>query len=456
MPKATPRDRNGRLGALLAIAVAGCSPARPAGADAGPADGGAIDAEPPAPDAAVDDGTCPAGGAGLACLFALADEVRAGCAPQRLADLETSLARRHGELPAWHEGRALFVSRGQPVVIAGGWNDWSTTALATAPLCGSDLHVAEAAVPSGRHAYKLVVGGAWQLDAGNWAFAYDGFAGNPDGANSVLNTYDSGVGHLVRPEVEVCSTELGNCRRFYTYLPAGYGAPENADRRYPALFMHDGQNIFDDPDCCFGHTGWEINVRLDAEIAAGTVDPAVVVGFPHGGAARTDEYGYSVTVGGARETFMEFQVGTVQPRAAELWRLDADRYYVAGSSLGGLLSFHLAFAYPDTYAGAASLSGSFWVGEDDGSAMRDVIADRGYVPVPLYMDHGGTAAGGDNYASNVELLGLLATAGWTRADAPGCAMAADVVCYLHDVGATHDELAWRDRSQHFVRYLLGR
>ncbi len=389
----------------------------------------------------------PVGGCvGAACLFELWDGRPGTC-----GELVDAVDDWTGRFPVWHEGRALFVSDGV-VNIAGAFNDWDAAALATAAACDGALFAVEAAIPSGHYPYKIVDGGEWKLDPMSWAFAYDDFAGNPDGVNSMLNTYDSGVGHLVQPAELVCSEELGNCRPLTAYLPPGYDAPDNAARDYPVLFMHDGQNIFDDTDCCFGHTGWEINRRLDADIAAGLVEPVVVVGFDHAGAGRTDEYGYAAVEGGLRETFMAFQVEVVQPTAMSYWRLDDSRVYAAGSSLGGHVSLALAFAYPDVYAGVASLSGSMWMGVDSGTSIADIAAAQGKLDVVLYLDHGGSAADPvDNYAGNVEVLGLLESLGWTRSDAPGCTTD---LCYFHDVGAVHNELAWRDRAHHFLRFLF--
>jgi predicted alpha/beta superfamily hydrolase len=355
-------------------------------------------------------------------------------------------------LPAWHAGRALFVTRGGSAAVAGTFNDWVDGALVTAPVCGGAIHAVEAALASGRYQYKLVQGGVWSLDPENWAFAYDDFAGNPDGRNAVLDTYDSGLGHLEQPDEELCSVELDNCRPLTTYLPPGYDAPGNAARRYPVLFMHDGQNVFDDHDCCFGHTGWEVNVTLDREIAAGTIAEVVVVGFDHAGVGRINEYGYEIAQGGRRETFMAFQVELVQVRAAALWRLDPDRVFTAGSSLGGNISLHLAFAYPEVYRGAASLSGAFQLGE---ATVPDVVTSTGKIPMTLYVDHGGTAAdGGDGYDANVALRDLLIATGWARTDSPACVAGPDSLCYFHDVGAAHDELAWLARSDRFLRYLF--
>jgi hypothetical protein len=424
---------------VLLAALGGC----PAAPDGEPGDG-AGDAGPTGADAG--DGICPPDGDGLACLFALHDEVAAGCDPTALATLEVSLALRAGALPAWHDGRALFVSRDAPVAVAGAWNGWDPAALHTEAVCGSTLHTAVAAVPSGRHPYKVVRGGAWSLDPESWAFAYDDFAGNPDGRNSVLNSHDSGVGHLVAPPDALCAEELG-CRGMLAYLPPGYDAPASAARRYPVVFMHDGQNVFDDRDCCFGHTGWEVNVALDAGIAGGALAPVVIVAVDSS-AQRIAEYG-----GHLVERFMAFQVEVAQPAAAARWRLDPARTYVAGSSLGGLLSFRLAWAYPAIYAGAASLSGAFWFGKAEGRGMRDVVAAGGMRPVALYLDHGGTVAGGgDDIESNLELVDLLAATGFSRADSPACAAAPGALCYHHEVGGSHDELAWRDRAWRFLTY----
>ena len=85
-------------------------------------------------------------------------------------------------------------------------------------------------VPTGLHTYKLFADPSWSLDPTNPAFAYDDFTGNPDGRNSVLDTPDSGVGHLVELD-QACSTTLGNCRNVTAYLPPAYDAPENGTRR---------------------------------------------------------------------------------------------------------------------------------------------------------------------------------------------------------------------------------
>ena len=407
------------------------------------------DDQPGQPDAGVDAETgCAAGLAGASCVLALHDQAAASCDAADVAKLTAELDARAGLGPLWASGRALFRTS-EPRAIAGAFNAWSTTALATAPLCGSSLVVGVGPVATGHHPYKLVAGDTWSLDPQNPAFAYDDFAGNPDGKNSVIDTPDSGKGHLVALD-RACSTALGNCRDVTAYLPPGYDAPDAAATTYPVLFMHDGKNVWDDHDCCFGHTGWEVNVTLDAEIAAGRVAPVIVIAADQT-TARNDEYGLSQAT---MATFMAFQIDELQPRALAKVRGDG-HVYVAGSSLGGLVSMHLALRHPQAYAGVASLSGAFWPGMEDGTALRDQLAAMGKEPLAIYVDSGGNLAqNSDGAADTAEVRDLLVQMGWQRQDSPSCTAGPDTVCYHVESGATHDELAWKARAWRFLRYLF--
>ena len=447
LPRCAPR-RSACLATILAgLALAGCADDLAAGPDAGPA-----------ADAGADAATgCPADHAGAACVLALHDQAAASCAPADLAALRAELDARAGLGPLWAGGRALFRTA-RPVQIAGAFNGWSTTALASAALCGgggggggSDLVVAVGDVAVGHWPYKLVDGTTWSLDGTNPAFAYDDFTGNADGENSVLDTPGSGRGHLVHLP-DACSAALGTCRDVTAYLPADYTAPQAGSTSYPVVFMHDGQNVWDDKDCCFGHTGWELNVTLDAEIAAGRVAPAIVIAAAST-TNRNDEYGLDLTT---MATFMAFQVETLQPAALALVRWDGARVAIAGSSLGGLVSMYLALTYPQTYRAAASLSGAFWPHQDTGEALRDRLPALGKQPLALYLDHGGNvAANADGAGDTGEVRDLLVGLGWQRGDSPACAAPTDsALCYFSQPGATHDELAWKDRAWRFVRFLL--
>lgn len=392
---------------------------------------------------------CAAAYAGAPCVLALYDRATASCDPALVADLRHELELRATLGPLWAGGRALFRTS-SAVHVAGEFNGWSQTALGASAVCGTDLFVAVGPVAKGRWPYKLFDGATWSLDPKDPAFAYDDYAGNPDGENSVINTPDSGKGHLVRLE-RACSTALGNCREVTAYLPPGYTSPDTGERTYPVLFMHDGQNLWDDHDCCFGHTGWELNVTLDAEISAGRVAPIVVIGAAST-VARNDEYGLSAAKLAA---FLAFQVTELQPHALAQVRWNHQRVAVAGSSLGGLVSMDLALAHPETYGAAASLSGAFWPGMDQGTALRDQIPALGKQPLAIYLDSGGNvAANSDGAADSVEVRDLMVGLGWQRADSPACAPGPSALCYHFEAGATHDELAWKSRTWRFLRFLF--
>ncbi len=427
------------LSLIAPLALAACAPSSsPETPDAGD----------DTPDATSDAGAtgCPAGFAGAACVIGLHDQAVASCDPALVSELRAELDARATLGPLWSAGRALFRTAA-PIQIAGGFNNWSTTELASSAVCGSDLIVAVGPVASGFWPYKLFDGAAWSLDPKDPAFAYDDFAGNPDGKNSILNTPDSGRGHLVELD-EACSTALGNCREVTAYLPPGYAAPTNGAKTYPVLFMHDGQNVWDDHDCCFGHTGWELNVALDTEIAAGRVAPIVVVAAEHS-AARNNEYGLSMAT---MTTFMQFQVIELQPKALAQVRWNTERVAIGGSSLGGLISMHLALAYPQTYAAVASLSGAFWPNDH---ALRGQVPSYGKQPLAIYLDHGGNVgANSDGAADTVDVRNVLAGLGWSVSTSPACTVASDAICYHSEPGATHDELAWKARTWRFLRFLF--
>jgi enterochelin esterase-like enzyme len=428
---------------LFLVVVAAChsTPSSESPDAAGPAGGDA------APDAQTG---CAPGAAGAPCVLDLYDRSSAGCDPTLVTQLHTELDARAKIGPLWAGGRALFRTSA-PIHVAGDWNAWSATAPATAPFCGSDLDLLVTPVATGFHIYKLVTDAqVWSLDPTNPAFAYDDFTGNPDGRNSVLNTPDSGRGHLVNLD-QACSTALGNCRNVTAYLPPGYDAPDAGTKTYPVLFMHDGQNVWDDHTCCFGHTGWEVNVTLDSEIAAGKVAPIVVVAADNT-TNRNNEYGLDATV---MQTFLTFQVQELQPHALTEVRGDGKRVYIAGSSLGGLVSMYLGLQYPTTYAGVASLSGAFWPNLDTHTGLLDHIPSLGKQPLAIYTDSGGaTADDSDGAQDTVDVDNALVTLGWTRGTSTSCGSGDSALCYYIEPGATHDELAWKARAWRFLEFLF--
>jgi predicted alpha/beta superfamily hydrolase len=376
-------------------------------------------------------------------VLGLYDAAAASCDPAAVAKFEAELAK-HAE-PLWANGRAMFVTAA-PIGVAGDWNNWMPTVM-TAAFCSTASVLAVTDVASGFHTYKLTDGTTWSLDSMNPAFAYDDFTGNADHANSVLDTPDSGKGHLVHLD-QACSTALNNCRDVYAFLPPAYDADE---KTYPVLFMHDGQNLWDNHTCCFGHTGWEINVTLDSEIAAGKVKPIVVIGAAST-VNRNNEYGLDDAT---TAMFEQFQIGELQPHALAQVRWDGGKLAIAGSSLGGLMAMELSLRHPDIYNAEASLSGAFWPGMDTHDALRDHFATLGKQALAMYLDSGGAIADdSDGAADTAEIRDMAVSFGWQRSDSPTCTPGPNNLCYYIEPGATHDELAWKARAWRFLEFLF--
>jgi predicted alpha/beta superfamily hydrolase len=277
----------------------------------------------------------------------------------------------------------------------------------------------------------------------------------------VLNFWGSGKSHLEWWR-DVASPQLGNTRDLYVYVPP-YFNPMGA-QAYPVLYMHDGQNIFDDKTCCFGNGGWEVNNAADAEIVKAGLVPYFIVGVANT-AGRNDEYtpcieqDGSTTFGGKADLYEQFLIGTVIPLMEGHYHIYADGRAIAGSSLGGTISMYIGLRHPDLFPrGIGSMSGAFWICESSSKAARDEVkALAGHLDLPIYLDSGGDLQSGDDGAKDtVEVRDLLKDKGWLLyeavADQP-CAGAYDL-CYHLEQGAQHNETAWRARVWRMLGYLF--
>ena len=153
--------------------------------------------------------------------------------------------------------------------------------------------------------------------------------------------------------------QLGRTRRVWVYVPPDYTATR---RRYPVLYMHDGQNLFDNATGFAGE--WGVDETLDSLHAAG--DPGViVVAVDNGGTHRLDEYSPWTNPrygGGEGDEYVDFLVHTLKPYIDAHFRTLPDRVNtgVAGSSMGGLISLYAVLRYPDVFGRAGVFSPAFW------------------------------------------------------------------------------------------------
>jgi predicted alpha/beta superfamily hydrolase len=177
---------------------------------------------------------------------------------------------------------------------------------------------------------------------------------------------DDGAEHTVVGTVKkleaLYSPQLDNRRDVLVYLPPSYGT--DAERRYPVLYMHDGQNLFDRATS-FG-AEWEVDQTLEAASEDGL--EAIVVGLLNLGDARLDEYSpwpdEKHAKGGRGDLYLDFIVQTVKPIIDADFRTRPDRRStgIAGSSMGGLISLYGYFRNHDTFGFCGVMSPALWYG----------------------------------------------------------------------------------------------
>jgi enterochelin esterase-like enzyme len=169
---------------------------------------------------------------------------------------------------------------------------------------------------------------------------------------------EDGLEHTVTGTVrilrEVQSPELENVRDLLAYLPPSYGTGE---RRYPVIYMHDGQNLFDQATS-FGDE-WRVDETMQ-EVAVGGVE-AIVIGVPNMGPERCEEYSPFVDPaqgGGCGDEYLDFVVRTVKPLVDADFRTLPEREHtgIVGSSMGGLISLYGFFREPGTFGFAGVMS----------------------------------------------------------------------------------------------------
>jgi alpha-glucosidase len=192
--------------------------------------------------------------------------------------------------------------------------------------------------------------------------------------------------HTAGPGVSLLPTllempGLGRKRQIRVYLPPGYAS---SDKRYPVLYMHDAQNLFDDATSFVGE--WKVDETLDALAKAGKLE-LIVVGIDNGEDKRLNELNAwdNPRFGrGEGHEYMDFIVKVLKPLVDSTYRTLPERANTAvmGSSMGGLISHYAIAQYPEVFSKAGVFSPAYWTAP----AAYEFVAAR---PVPkdarIYM-----------------------------------------------------------------------
>lgn len=226
-------------------------------------------------------------------------------------------------------------------------------------------------------------------------------------------------------------------RMVAVWLPPGY--EQDGARRFPVLYMHDGQNCFDPARAAFGME-WRMDEEATRLLAEGGVAPFIIVAMDCDGARRSEEYGD--TEQGA--AYRSFVVDVVKPLIDATYRTLPDREHTAvmGSSMGGCVSFLLAWERPDVFGQAACLSPAFFKPVLD--RVRRHKGER--KPIRVYMDNGGVGLERRLQKGCDRMLALLPKKGF-RKDR-------DFQWFV-DPAAEHNEDAWAARVWRPLVFMFG-
>lgn len=252
---------------------------------------------------------------------------------------------------------------------------------------------------------------------------------------------------------QIHSPQLDNQRDILVYLPPEY---ETSAARYPVIYMHDGQNLFDQATA-HDHE-WQVDETMQALSGAGY--PAVVVGIPNMDGERIDEYTPFADQrhgGGKGEAYLAFIVETLKPLIDEQFRTLSDRVHtgIVGSSLGGLISLYALFSRPDVFGFAGALSPSLWFAQE---AIFPYVRQAAFRSGRIYLDLG-THEGGaprparrpphtytSRYLADARRMhALLAAKGYAEGK---------LLRYVEEEQAPHSEAAWARRLPGALTFLL--
>lgn len=243
------------------------------------------------------------------------------------------------------------------------------------------------------------------------------------------------------------SPQLQNERTLSVWLPPAY----DGTRRFPVLYMHDGDNLFDEHTSYAGE--WCVDETLSALAEEGLA--AIVVGIPNMGERRMNEYSpYDGAFGeGQGALYIDFLLNTVKPLIDAEFRTVPDYSGIAGSSMGGLISLY-ALLTTTAFRFVGAFSPYLEPGE---RGLLQTVQTATYHPAKLYLDVGTREAKNmrPDVPVNVEL-------GYSRRYLNGVRMLRDRLqalgysdmLYVEETGAIHNEAAWARRLPTALRYLL--
>lgn len=271
------------------------------------------------------------------------------------------------------------------------------------------------------------------------------------------------------------SSEMGDSIYVDIWTPEGYGTV-NSEKRYPTIYMHDGQNLFD-ASTTWNHQAWEVDSIMSQLIDDNYIVPAIVVGIHsdakhrvadlmpqkavvgHALSATLSRAGLGEDVPLRGDAYGRFVVETLKPYVDSVYNTmpDAANTSVAGSSMGGLMSIYLFSEYLEIFGNALCVS-THWIGSPEvadefAGQMAEYLEKNlpeqsaGGITRKLYLDHG-TETIDQYYGPYDDQMAQIAIKKGYDNDSK--------LCRVISPGAAHEENAWMERLYIPLTFLLGR
>lgn len=246
------------------------------------------------------------------------------------------------------------------------------------------------------------------------------------------------------------SKVLGNKRDVLVYLPPGYRRART--RRFPVLYLHDGQNIFDRATAFVG-VEWEADETAQRLVLQKLIEPLIIVAVANSGEQRIHEYaptrgrleaGKRKRSKGLLRQHGRFLIHELKPFIDARYRTLSGPDYtgLGGSSLGGLATIALGLWFPDVFRRLAVMSPSVWWDECVLYKMIAALDEEARPPLKIWLDTGTNEPG---WERTRVVRDDLIEKGWRLYDD---------LHYFEDEGGGHSEAAWAHRFDAVLRFLF--
>ena len=346
------------------------------------------------------------------------------------------------------------------IYVAGSFNTWnpSDNRYQFKPV-NSDSPFIDLQLAAGNYEYKLT--------RGSWNKVETSKNGKDAGNRSLILAKDTAIKifingwkddfkieavarqHTASSHVSVLDSafyipQLNRTRRIWLYLPDDYSKTK---KRFPVLYMHDGQNLFDEATSGFGE--WGVDECLDSLFRQGKKE-CIVIGIDNG-AKRMNEYNpyeFKPYGNGEGDKYVDFLVKTLKPYIDKSLRTlpDKKNTFIAGSSMGGLISLYAVMKYPTVFGGAGIFSPAFWTAsglEKDVNKMTKKMRSK------LFFYAGGKE--GDRMIPDMKKI----EADIKALPAYRTGRSSAKIYKRIDPDAKHNEAAWRKYFPEFYKWILN-